>query len=108
MTRLIITTTPTIEGTPVRSYLGIVSGETIIGANIFKDFFAGIRDIVGGRSGSYEKVLREAKASSLKEMEDIAISLGADAIVGVDLDYETVGPNGGMLMVTSSGTAVKL
>ena len=108
MTRLIITTTPTIEGTPVRSYLGIVSGETIIGANIFKDFFAGIRDIVGGRSGSYEKVLREAKESSLKEMEDIAISLGADAIVGVDLDYETVGPNGGMLMVTSSGTTVKL
>ena len=108
MTKLIITTTPTVEGSPVSQYLGIVSGETIIGANIIKDFFAGIRDIIGGRSGSYEKVLREAKASSLKEMEEMAIALGADAIVGVDLDYETMGPNGGMLMVTSSGTAVKL
>ena len=105
---MIITTTPIIENKPVTQYLGIVTGETIIGANIFKDFFAGIRDIVGGRSGSYEKVLREAKDSSLKEMEEIAKSLGADAIVGVDLDYETVGPNGGMLMVTASGTAVKL
>ena len=108
MTKLIITTTPTIEGSPVSQYLGIVSGETIIGANIIKDFFAGIRDIIGGRTGSYEKVLREAKESSLKEMEEMAIALGADAIVGVDLDYETMGPSGGMLMVTSSGTAVKL
>jgi uncharacterized protein YbjQ (UPF0145 family) len=108
MTKLIITTTPTIEGSPVSQYVGIVSGETIIGANIIKDFFAGIRDIIGGRSGSYEKVLREAKESSLKEMEEMAIALGADAIVGVDLDYQTMGPNGGMLMVTSSGTAVKL
>jgi uncharacterized protein YbjQ (UPF0145 family) len=108
MTKLIITTTPTIEGRPATQYLGIVSGETIIGANIIKDFFAGIRDIIGGRSGSYEKVLREAKASSLKEMEEMARALGADAIVGVDLDYETMGPSGGMLMVTSSGTAVKL
>ena len=108
MTKLIITTTPTIEGSPVSKYLGIVSGETIISANIIKDFFAGIRDIVGGRTGSYEKVLREAKESSLKEMEEMAIALGADAIVGVDLDYETMGPSGGMLMVTSSGTAVKL
>ena len=105
---MIITTTPTIENKPVTEYLKIVTGETIIGANIFKDFFAGIRDIVGGRSGSYEKVLREAKDSALKEMEEIAKSLGADAIVGVDLDYETVGPNGGMLMVTASGTAVKI
>ncbi|MCI2229446.1 heavy metal-binding domain-containing protein [Polaribacter sp. MSW13] len=105
---MIITTTPRIENKPVTEYLGIVTGETIIGANIFKDFFAGIRDIVGGRSGSYEKVLREAKDSSLKEMQDIAQSLGADAIVGIDLDYETVGPKGGMLMVTASGTAVKL
>ena len=105
---MIITTTPTIENKPVTQYLDIVTGETIIGANFIKDFFAGIRDIVGGRSGSYEKVLREAKESSLKEMEEIAISLGAEAIVGVDLDYETVGPNGGMLMVTASGTAVKL
>jgi len=108
MTKLLITTTPIIEGRPATQYLGIVSGETIIGANIIKDFFAGVRDIIGGRSGSYEKVLREAKESSLKEMEEIAIALGADAIVGVDLDYETVGPRGGMLMVTSSGTAVKL
>jgi uncharacterized protein YbjQ (UPF0145 family) len=105
---MIVTTTPTIENKPVTQYLGIVTGETIIGANIIKDFFAGIRDIVGGRSGSYEKVLRQAKDSALKEMEEIAVTLGADAIVGVDLDYETVGPNGGMLMVTASGTAVKL
>jgi uncharacterized protein YbjQ (UPF0145 family) len=108
MTKLIITTTPTIEGKPVSEYLGIVSGETIIGANIIKDFFAGVRDIIGGRSGSYEKVLREAKESSLREMEEMATALGANAIVGVDLDYETMGPRGGMLMVTSSGTAVKL
>ncbi|MFT5958954.1 MAG: hypothetical protein ACI8VJ_000705 [Polaribacter sp.] len=108
MTKLIITTTPTIEGRPVSEYLGIVSGETIIGANIIKDFFAGVRDIIGGRSGSYEKVLREAKKSSLREMEEMATALGANAIVGVDLDYETMGPRGGMLMVTSSGTAVKL
>ncbi|WP_218597885.1 heavy metal-binding domain-containing protein [Polaribacter sp. NJDZ03] len=105
---MIVTTTPTIENRPVTQYLGIVTGETIIGANFIKDFFAGIRDIVGGRSGSYEKVLREAKDTALKEMEEMANSLGAQAIVGVDLDYETVGKNGGMLMVTTSGTAVKL
>ena len=87
--------------------MGIVTGETIIGANIFKDLFASIRDIVGGRSGSYEKVLREAKDTALKEMEEAAIRLGADAGVGIDLDYETVGANGGMLMVTASGTAIK-
>jgi uncharacterized protein YbjQ (UPF0145 family) len=108
MTKLIMTTTPIIEGRPASEYLGIVSGETIIGANIIKDFFAGVRDIIGGRSGSYESVLREAKESSLKEMEEKAIALGANAIVGVDLDYETMGPRGGMLMVTSSGTAVKI
>lgn len=104
---MIITTTPTIENKPVTEYLGIVTGETIIGANIVKDFFAGIRDIIGGRSGSYEKVLRQAKDSALKEMEEVAQSLGAEAIVGVDLDYETIGSKGGMLMVTASGTAVK-
>ncbi|OCK43553.1 hypothetical protein BA195_02300 [Tenacibaculum soleae] len=104
---MIISTTHTIENKPAKEYLGIVSGETIIGANIFKDFFAGIRDIVGGRSGSYEKVLREAKDTSLREMQERAKQLGADAIVGVDLDYETVGKNGGMLMVTASGTAIK-
>ena len=105
---MIVTTTPTIENKPVTQYLGIVTGETIIGANIIKDFFAGIRDIVGGRSGSYEKVLREAKDTALKEMTENALSLGAEAVIAVDLDYETVGPNGGMLMVTASGTAVKL
>ncbi|GGG93345.1 UPF0145 protein [Polaribacter pacificus] len=105
---MIITTTPRIENNEVQEYLGIVTGETIIGANIIKDFFAGIRDIVGGRSGSYEKVLKEAKDISLLEMEQRALAMGANAIVGVDLDYETVGPNGGMLMVTASGTAVKI
>ena len=105
---MILTTTNTVETHPVKEYLGIVSGETIIGANIFKDFFAGIRDIVGGRSGSYEKVLREAKETALKEMEEQAYKLGATAVIGIDLDYETVGANGGMLMVTASGTAVKL
>ena len=105
---MILTTTNTIETQPVKQYLGIVTGETIIGANIFKDFFAGIRDIVGGRSGSYEKVLREAKDTALKEMQEQAARLGANAVIGVDLDYETVGPNGGMLMVTASGTAVKI
>ena len=105
---MILSTTHTIENKPAKEYLGIVTGETIIGANIIKDFFAGIRDIVGGRSGSYEKVLREAKDTSLREMQERAEKLGADAIVGVDLDYETVGKNGGMLMVTASGTAIKL
>ena len=105
---MIVSTTNNIEGRPVKNYLGIVTGETIIGANILKDFFAGIRDIVGGRYGSYEKVLREAKDTALREMTENATKLGASAIVGVDLDYETVGKNGGMLMVTASGTAVKL
>ena len=105
---MILSTTNTIEGKQVNDYLGIVTGETIIGANIFKDFFASIRDIVGGRSGSYERVLREAKDTALKEMQEEAIKLNANAVIGVDLDYETVGKNGGMLMVTASGTAVKL
>ena len=105
---MILSTTNTIEGNPVNDYLGIVTGETIIGANIFKDFFASIRDIVGGRSGSYERVLREAKDTALKEIKEEAIKLNANAVIGVDLDYETVGKNGGMLMVTASGTAVKL
>ena len=105
---MILTTTNTIETHPVKEYLGIVTGETIIGANIFKDFFAGIRDIVGGRASSYEGVLREAKDTSLKEMETQAERLGANAVIGIDLDYETVGPNGGMLMVTASGTAIKI
>ena len=105
---MILSTTNTIDGKPVNDYLGIVTGETIIGANIFKDFFASIRDIVGGRSGSYERVLREAKDTALKEMKEEAIKLNANAVIGIDLDYETVGKNGGMLMVTASGTAVKL
>ena len=88
-------------------YLGIVSGETIIGANLFKDFFAGIRDIVGGRSGSYEDVLREAKETALREMSEQAERMGANAVIGVDLDYETVGSSGSMLMVTAAGTAVR-
>ena len=104
---MILTTTNTIETHPVKEYLGIVTGETIIGANIFKDFFAGIRDIVGGRSSSYEGVLREAKDTAIKEMQEQAQRLGANAVIGIDLDYETVGPNGGMLMVTASGTAIR-
>jgi len=105
---MILSTTNNIDGTTVKNYLGIVTGETIIGANIVKDVFASIRDIVGGRSGSYEKVLREAKDTALKEMTENAKRLNADAILGVDLDYETVGNRGGMLMVTSSGTAINL
>ena len=105
---MILSTTNNIDGKPIKDYLGIVTGETIIGANIVKDVFASIRDIVGGRSGSYEKVLREAKDTALKEMTENAERLNADAILGVDLDYETVGNRGGMLMVTASGTAVNL
>ena len=104
---MILSTTNNIDGKTANQYLGIVTGETIIGANIFKDFFASIRDIVGGRSGSYERVLREAKDTAIKEMQEEAARLGADAIIGIDLDYETVGANGGMLMVTASGTAIK-
>ncbi len=89
-------------------YKALVTGETIIGANIFRDFFAGIRDIVGGRASSYEKVLKEAKDTALKEMIERAQAYGADAIIGIDLDYETLGENNGMMMVTASGTAVKL
>jgi len=103
---MIISTTPQIEGHPIIEYKGIVTGETIIGANFVKDFFASIRDFVGGRSGSYEKVLREAKDTSLQEMMDRARELGANAIVGIDVDYETIGQNNSMLMVATSGTAV--
>ena len=103
-----LTTTPTVEGSRIVSYLGVVTGETIIGANVLKDFMAGLRDFFGGRSGTYEQVLRDAKDTSLQEMEERARELGANAIVGIDLDYETVGQNGSMLMVTCSGTAVIL
>jgi uncharacterized protein YbjQ (UPF0145 family) len=104
---MIISTTPSIEGRSIAEYRGLVTGEAILGANIFKDLFAGIRDIVGGRSGAYEQELAKARTIALEEMEAVAASLGADAIVGVDLDYETVG-QGSMLMVTASGTAVRL
>lgn len=105
---MLATTTPTIEGKRITKCYGIVTGETIIGANLFRDFFASIRDIVGGRSGSYEEVLRQAKDTALREMQDQATLLGANAVVGVDLDYETVGDSGSMLMVTASGTAVRI
>ena len=105
---MIITTTPNIEGYKILEYKGLVKGETIIGANFVKDFFAGIRDIVGGRSSSYEKVLQEGKETSIREMMQRAEAVGANAIVGVDIDYETVGQSGSMLMVACSGTAVKI
>jgi uncharacterized protein YbjQ (UPF0145 family) len=103
---MILSTTPTIEGYTIRGYKGVVTGETIIGANVFKDFFAGIRDIVGGRASSYEKVLRDARDSSMQEMMRQAQAMGANAVVGIDVDYETIGANGSMLMVAVSGTAV--
>ena len=104
---MIYTTTPNIEGRTIGDYLGIVTGEAILGANIFKDLFAGIRDIVGGRSGAYEEELRKAREIALNELGAWATQLGADAVVGIDIDYETVG-QGSMLMVTASGTAVRL
>ena len=105
---MIVSTTPSIEGRPVQEYLGVVAGEAILGANIFRDFLAGVRDIVGGRSGAYEQVLRDARATAIAELTDAARALGANAVVGIDLDYENVGANGGMLMVTASGTAVRI
>ena len=105
---MIVTTTDSVEGRSISAYKGIVSGEAIIGANIFRDMFAGIRDIVGGRSGSYEKVLRDAKEAALEDMQEQAAELGADAIVAVDLDYEVLGKENGMLMVVANGTAVTL
>jgi uncharacterized protein YbjQ (UPF0145 family) len=105
---MIVVTTPTMEGRRISKYLGLVTGDAILGANIFRDLFAGIRDIVGGRSAAYEKELRTAKRIALVEMMDEATGLGANAVVGVDLDYETIemGSGGGMLMVSASGTAV--
>jgi len=104
--KMIITTTPRIEGKEVIEYLGVVTGEAILGANIFKDFFAGIRDIVGGRSAAYEKELAKAREIAFEEITQNATNLGGDAIIGVDIDYETVAQS--MLMVTVSGTCVKL
>jgi uncharacterized protein YbjQ (UPF0145 family) len=105
---VIVTTTPQVEGRPVREYLGIVTGEAIMGANVFRDLFAGLRDIVGGRSAAYEKELRNAREVALQELEQAARDLRADAVVGVDLDYEVLGESNGMLMVSVSGTAVRL
>ncbi len=103
---MILTTTPTIEGHPVREYKGVVTGETIIGANVIKDFMASLTDFFGGRSGSYEKVLIEAKNTAMKEMMDRAQAMGANAVIGIDVDYETIGQTSSMLMVATSGTAV--
>jgi len=105
---MLAVTTPTLEGKKIIKYYGIVTGEAILGANFFKDLFAGIRDIVGGRSASYEKELREAKEIAIAEMLENARLIGGNAVVGVDLDYETLGQNGSMLMVSASGTAVQI
>jgi uncharacterized protein YbjQ (UPF0145 family) len=103
---MLVTTTHNVEGRRIVEYKGLVAGEAILGANLFRDLFASIRDIVGGRSGSYEKVLGDARKTAISEMTDKASDLGANAVIGVDLDYETVGSNGSMLMVTAAGTAV--
>jgi uncharacterized protein YbjQ (UPF0145 family) len=105
---VIVTTTPTIEGRPIQDYLGIVTGEVIVGANLFRDLFANIRDIVGGRSGSYERILADARTQAIEEIQAEAASRGANAVVGIDLDYEVIGETGSMLMVSASGTAVKV
>lgn len=105
---MIVTTTPTIEGRPIQQYLGIVTGEVIVGANLFRDFFANIRDIVGGRSGSYERILAEARQQAIEEMQAECATRGGNAVVGVDLDYEVIGDTGSMLMVSASGTAVRV
>ena len=104
---MIVTTTPSVEGKRITDYLGIVTGEAIMGANMFRDMFAGIRDIVGGRSGAYEKELRNAREVAFQELENSANDLGANAVVGVDIDYEVLGERNGMLMVSVSGTAVR-
>lgn len=105
---MLLSTTSTIQNKEILEYSGVVFGETIIGANIFKDFFAGIRDIVGGRAGSYERVLAEARTTAISEMMDKAKDLGANGVIGIDVDYETIGANGSMIMVSASGTAVKV
>ena len=105
---MLLTTTPQVEGREIKEYMGIVTGEAIMGANIFRDLFAGVRDIVGGRSAAYEKELLKAQKIALEEVEYRAEQIGANAVVGIDLDYEVLGQNGSMLMVTASGTAVKV
>ncbi|MBO6534705.1 MAG: heavy metal-binding domain-containing protein [Balneolaceae bacterium] len=104
---MVMSTTNSLDGKEISNYLGVVTGEAILGANIFKDIFAGIRDIVGGRSSSYERELQEARRLAFAEMEEKARRVGANAIVGIDIDYETIGANGSMLMVSVSGTAVQ-
>lgn len=105
---MILTTTPSIDGKPAREYLGVVTGEVIVGANIFRDLFASVRDIVGGRSGAYEGALRDARREAFAEIEAEARDKGANAVIGIDIDYEVIGQNGSMLMVSISGTAVRL
>ena len=105
---MLMTTTPTVEGRPIATYCGIVTGEAILGANVFKDLFAGIRHIVGGRSATYERELQRARDIALAELQERAAQLGSDAVVGIDLDYEVLGQGNGMLMVSASGTAVRL
>ncbi|WP_119271000.1 heavy metal-binding domain-containing protein [Taklimakanibacter deserti] len=105
---MLVTTTNAIEGRRIVEYKGLVAGEAILGANLFRDIFASVRDIVGGRSGSYEKVLNDARQTAIGELTDKAAALGANAVIGVDLDYETIGSNGSMLMVTAAGTAVRI
>lgn len=105
---MIVTTTPSLEGKTIKTYIGIVSGEVIMGTNIFKDILAGIRDVVGGRSAAYEQELVRAKEMAIEEMEQRAAAMGANAVVGVDLDYEVLGQTNGMLMVSASGTAVQI
>jgi uncharacterized protein YbjQ (UPF0145 family) len=105
---LLVSTTPTLDGRPIREYLGVVAGETIVGANVVRDFFASISDVIGGRSGAYEEVLGRARRTALDEMADRAGDLGANAVVGVHLSYEAVGQTGSMLMVTATGTAVRI
>ncbi len=103
---MLVTTTHSIEGRRIVAYQGLVAGEAILGANLFRDLFASVRDIVGGRSGAYEKVLNDARETAIADMTDKAADVGGNAVIGVDIDYETVGTNGSMLMVTAAGTAV--
>ncbi|MBM3414246.1 MAG: heavy metal-binding domain-containing protein [Bacteroidetes bacterium] len=105
---MILTTTAIIEGRPVQDYLGVINAQSIIGANMFKDIFAGLRDLIGGRSKTYERVIEEAKEDAMRELTQKAQSLGANAVVGIDLDFETVGASGSMLMVIATGTAVRI
>lgn len=105
---MLMVTTPSVDGKPIRNYHGVVVGEAILGANLFRDMFAGIRDIVGGRSGAYEKELAKARRIAFEDLQEDAEKMGANAVVGIDLDYEVVGKEGGMLMVSISGTAVTI